>query len=25
MEFWDRVLTAILANKSLARVGRFSV
>src|SRR5262245_23778105 len=25
MEFWDRLLTAILANKSFARVGRFAV
>jgi integrase len=25
MEFWDRLLTAVLANKSLARVGRFAV
>jgi len=25
MEFWDRLLTAVLANKSRARVGRFAV
>lgn len=25
MEFWDRLLTAVLANKSLSRVGRFAV
>jgi integrase len=25
MEFWDRLLTAVLANKSLPRVGRFAV
>ena len=24
MEFWDRQLTAVLANESLARVGRFA-
>jgi integrase len=25
MEFWDRLLTAALASKSLARVGRFTI
>jgi hypothetical protein len=25
MKFWDRLLTAVLANKSRTRVGRFAV
>jgi integrase len=25
MEFWDRLLTAVLANKSRARIGRFAI
>jgi hypothetical protein len=25
MEFWDRLLTIVLANKSLTRVGRFAI